>query len=277
MPIDAAARKKPSARYVVDGTTRTALVTTTIMPRCCSRVFIVTTDTQHAPGTDHLNNSSVITVSEKARSLVLDARSDEPDGETLALWLEISGVNGDSYVYDMYFQAISDAGEDDAVQDAEGLTIVIPDASVSKLQGAKLDLSGEGEDEGMVIINPNRPQSMPVRSAGGTGEPGRPSSLDGEAEPDLTSDVARRILAVLEQDINPNIAAHGGRADLVAVDGGTAYLRLSGGCQGCGLARVTLSQGIEVALRDAVPEVTSVMDVTDHPLGENPYYEPAKK
>ena len=247
------------------------------MHRRCSKVFIVTTDTQHAPGTDHMNNSSVITVSEKARSLVLDARSDEPDGETLALWLEISGVNGDSYVYDMYFQAISDAGEDDAVQDAEGLTIVIPDASVSKLQGAKLDLSGEGEDEGMVIINPNRPQSMPVRSAGGTGEPGRPSFLDGGAEPDLTSDVARRILAVLEQDINPNIAAHGGRADLVAVDNGTAYLRLSGGCQGCGLARVTLSQGIEVALRDAVPEVTSVMDVTDHSLGENPYYEPAKK
>jgi len=54
-------------------------------------------------------------------------------------------------------------------------------------------------------------------------------------------------------------------------------VRLSGGCQGCGLATVTLSQGIEVALRDVVPEITSVVDVTDHASGTNPYYEPAKK
>lgn len=245
------------------------------MPRRCCSVVTVSAETRHALETDDLSSESVITVSEWARNLVLEARSDEPDGETLALWLEVSGVNGDSYAYDMYFQAASDACEGDAVQDAGGLTIVIPSASVSKLQGAKLDLSGEGEDEGMVIVNPNRPPSIPLRPMNGAGA--GTALLDGGAEPDLTSDVARRILAVLEEDINPNIAAHGGRADLVAVDGGTAYLRLSGGCQGCGLARVTLSQGIEVALKDAVPEVTSVMDVTDHSLGENPYYEPAKK
>ena len=55
------------------------------------------------------------------------------------------------------------------------------------------------------------------------------------------------------------------------------YLRLSGGCQGCGLATVTLSQGIEVALRDALPEIVSVVDVTDHASGMNPFYEPAAK
>ena len=72
--------------------------------------------------------------------------------------------------------------------------------------------------------------------------------------------------------VNPSIAAHGGRADLVAFDeaGGVAYLRLSGGCQGCAMSRMTLTQGIEVALRDEVPEV-AVVDVTDHASGENPY------
>ena len=80
------------------------------------------------------------------------------------------------------------------------------------------------------------------------------------------------------KDSFSQIAMHGGRADLVAVDeDGVAYLRLSGGCQGCGLAAVTLSQGIEVALRDSVPEVVSVVDVTDHASGANPFYEPAKK
>jgi Fe/S biogenesis protein NfuA len=94
---------------------------------------------------------------------------------------------------------------------------------------------------------------------------------------DLSGDVAQRILQVLEESINPAIASHGGRADLVAVEEEIAYLRLSGGCAGCGLAAVTLSQGIEVAIRDAVPEIDRVVDVTDHAAGTNPYYEPAKK
>ena len=94
---------------------------------------------------------------------------------------------------------------------------------------------------------------------------------------DLSGDVAQRVVQVLEQQINPSIAAHGGRADLVAVEEGSAYLRLSGGCAGCGMAAVTLNQGIEVALRESVPEISRVIDVTDHAAGTNPYYEAAKK
>jgi Fe/S biogenesis protein NfuA len=80
---------------------------------------------------------------------------------------------------------------------------------------------------------------------------------------------------VLEQHINPAIAMHGGMAQLVGVEGDIAYVRLGGGCQGCGLAGVTLDQGIEQAIVAAVPEISSVVDVTDHASGENPYYEPA--
>jgi Fe/S biogenesis protein NfuA len=63
----------------------------------------------------------------------------------------------------------------------------------------------------------------------------------------------------------------------VAVEDDTAYLRLSGGCQGCGMASVTLSQGIEVVIKESVPEITKVVDVTDHASGANPYFESAKK
>ena len=94
---------------------------------------------------------------------------------------------------------------------------------------------------------------------------------------DLNGDVAQRVAQILEQQINPSIAAHGGHADLVAVQDDAAYLRLSGGCAGCGMAAVTLSQGIEVALRKSVPEITRVIDVTDHAAGTNPFYEKAKK
>jgi Fe/S biogenesis protein NfuA len=94
---------------------------------------------------------------------------------------------------------------------------------------------------------------------------------------DLSGDVAQRVIQVLDRQVNPTIAAHGGRAELVAVEQGTAYLRLSGGCQGCAMATVTLSQGIEAAITQAVPEITSVVDVTDHQSGTNPYFEAAKK
>ena len=74
--------------------------------------------------------------------------------------------------------------------------------------------------------------------------------------------------------MNPSIASHGGRADLVAMDENEAvvYLALSGGCQGCAMSRMTLTQGIEVTLRDQVPQLTAIVDVTDHAVGENPFY-----
>src|SRR5205085_6570975 len=132
-----------------------------------------------------------------------------------------------------------------------------------------LDLS-RGPQGGMVIINPNSPAPAPSASpAVGGGAP--PPAAD------LTGDVAQRVIQVLDQHINPSIASHGGRAELVAVEDDVAYLRLSGGCQGCGLASVTLSQGIEVAIRDSVPEIGRVVDVTDHASGSNPYFEAAKK
>src|SRR3990170_4874518 len=94
---------------------------------------------------------------------------------------------------------------------------------------------------------------------------------------DLSGDVAQRVMMVLDRQINPSIAAHGGHAELVGVEEGTAYLRLGGGCQGCSMATVTLGQGIEVAIKELVPEITRVLDVTDHASGTSPYFEAAKK
>lgn len=195
--------------------------------------------------------------------MVLDIRAQEADGERLGLWLEVSGVVDGSYAYDMYFQAASDAAEGDVVAHHDDLTVVVPRASVDKVAGARLDVSDAGGEEGLVLVNPNVPPASPAMGD-------RPPA-------DLSGPVAQRVLAVLESSINPSIAAHGGRADLVAVEEATAYLRLSGGCQGCGLAQVTLSQGIEVAIKEAVPEISAVVDVTDHASGANPFYEPAKK
>ncbi|MDA8057631.1 MAG: NifU family protein [Actinomycetota bacterium] len=203
-------------------------------------------------------------VTPAAAADVLSLRSSEADAGSLALWVEVAGTNGDSYTYDIYFQALTDAAPGDWQGESDGLPIVVPAASIDRLNGAVLDVDGEGDARGMVIKNPNRP-------------PASPAVQSDLPAPDLSGDVAQRVIQVLEQQINPAIAAHGGRADLVAVEEGSAYLRLSGGCAGCGMASVTLSQGIEVTLRELIPEVTRVVDVTDHASGTNPYYEPAKK
>jgi len=219
-----------------------------------------TNDSSNGASVDTAAN--VLTVTPAARTVVADARAEEADAGHLALWVEVTGARQDSYTYDIYFQALSDAGAADAVSDDGQLPVVVPESSVARLRGARLDWSDEGEG-GLVIVNPNTPP--------------RPEVMADRPMGDLSGDVAQRVLAVLEEHVNPSIAMHGGRADLVAVEESIAYLRLSGGCQGCGLASVTLSQGIEVALRDAVPEIVSVVDVTDHAGGTNPFYEAAKK
>jgi Fe/S biogenesis protein NfuA len=206
--------------------------------------------------------SAVLTVTPAARGIVLDARSQEAESERLALWVEVTGSRDGAYTYDIYFQAVADAGAGDRVSEDDGLAVVVPESSVARLVGARLDWSDDG-DGGLVIVNPNTPP--------------RPQTFADRPEVDLSGELAQRILTVLEGQVNPSIAMHGGHADLVAVEEGVVYVRLSGGCQGCGLASVTLSQGIEVALRDSVPEVVSVVDVTDHASGANPFYEPAKK
>ena len=203
----------------------------------------------------------VLTLTDKALAKVLELRRDEGAAESLALWVEISGTMGDAYTYDMYFQAAHDARPDAWTGVQDGLTIVVPAASAPNMVGSVLDLNRDLLAGGMNIRNPNRPP-VPRASPAMTGPP-----------PDLSGDVAQRVMQVLEAQINPSIAAHGGRADLVAVEDGAAYLRLSGGCAGCGMAAVTLSQGIEVAIKQSVPEIVRIIDVTDHASGTNPYYD----
>ncbi|MDA8292585.1 MAG: NifU family protein [Actinomycetota bacterium] len=205
----------------------------------------------------------VLTVTDAARGFVLAARAGEPDADRLALFLEVSGVSDGAYSYDMWFESASDAGPGDAVHHHDELVVVVSGSSLDKVSGATLDVAEQSGGPGLVIVNPNRPP-----------ETARPAALP---DADLSSPLARAVHAVLEETVNPQIAAHGGRADLVAVEEGVAYLRLGGGCQGCGLAQVTLSQGISVAIKEAVPEIVDVVDVTAHDAGTNPYFEGAKK
>lgn len=209
-------------------------------------------------------SAPLLSITDKARKRVLEIRAGEPEGDALALWVEVVGVAGSEWAYDLYFDLPSEATADDVVQHGDDLTVVIPWDTVERVQGATLDMSRDLLNPGLVIDNPNKPPS-----AG-------PAPVAEVSPGDLTGSVEERVQQLLDRYVNPSLASHGGNAELVAVEGEVAYLRMGGGCQGCGQAAATMRGGIEATLVAAVPEITSVVDVTDHASGTNPYYEPAQ-
>ena len=210
-----------------------------------------------------VDDTQVLTLTTEARAVVQDALTAEGPGAGLALWVEVTGVRAGSYHYDLFFSDVSDADEDATIITDDDLTIVIPASSVDRLRGARLEFSNDGGG-GLVLVNPNAPSPQEAN-------PGVPAEVLAKG---LTSALAVRAMTVLEQQVNPSIASHGGRADLVALDDEkfVAFVRLSGGCQGCAMSRMTLSQGIETMLKEEIPELVGVVDVTDHASGENPFY-----
>ena len=204
---------------------------------------------------------ALVDLTDRAREKVEGFRAGVADAERQAMWIEVTGVQGGEWTYNMALKPLDQAGPDDVVQHEGDLAVVIPGDDVQKLRGATVDWSDDLMRGGLTIENPNTPSPQ----------------MGGRPPVDLSGEVPQRVMQVLEQQVNPAIAMHGGSAELVAVEDATAYVRLGGGCVGCGMATVTLSQGIEVAITDNVPEIESVVDVTDHASGTNPYYEAAKK
>ncbi len=204
---------------------------------------------------------TVLEVTPAAVEKVLLVREREPDPASLGLWIEVTGHDPLGRAgYDLWLAPAAEAPADALVERHGPVVDVVPAGSVEALRGARLDRQGDLATGGLVLHEPD-----PVSPAVGVQPPA-----------DLAGDAAERIRAVLEGQVNPAIAGHGGSAQLVAVEDGTAFLRLGGGCQGCGMVSVTLRQGIERAIRAAAPEITRVVDVTDHTAGATPYYEPGR-
>ncbi len=105
-----------------------------------------------------------------------------------------------------------------------------------------------------------------------TGEPAVSEEFVKSIPPE--SEIRKKIQRLLEREINPALGMHGGWVQLIDVKKNSVYLRLGGGCQGCGAADMTLKQGIEKSIRDMIPEVGEILDTTDHAAGRNPYYQP---
>jgi Fe/S biogenesis protein NfuA len=194
----------------------------------------------------------IVEITPVALEELVRLRDEEPEGDKLGLRLEIASGPGEDFRYDLSFDEYLTAAFTDEVRTHGTLKVIIPAVDVDSLRGATLDHTAT---QGLVIRNPNRPP-VPV--------------VEG-----LTNDdeLSAQIEAMVSGEVNPALAVHGGFVTYVGHDGeGTAYLTMGGGCHGCSMSKMTMLEGVQTMLSEAIPEITRVRDLTDHSTGQNPYY-----
>ncbi len=208
------------------------------------------------PQSSILEGMSILSITPDALEMVRELRDQEPGDGEIGLLLEITGLNQGQFAYELAFIPVEDATPEHIIERHGDLAVIMPQKDLGNLGGSTLSLGAQG----LSMDNPNTASPAMAAPMG---------SLEGP--------LADQVAQVLAEAVNPAIASHGGRAELVSVDGTIAYLKLGGGCQGCGMAQVTLKQGIERILMESIPELTDIVDVTDHASGTDPYYERSKK
>jgi Fe/S biogenesis protein NfuA len=212
-----------------------------------------------AAATDTTATSLIISVTPEAHRELIPLRDAEPDADRLGLRLEIVSDPGDEFKYDLSFDVVTKAAFTDEVRthfDSDhpehSLKVIIPAKDLDLLQGAVLDHTAT---QGLIIRNPNKPQ---------------PPSIEGLVRGD---ELSAEIEAVIANEVNPALDAHGGFVTYVGHDGeGSAFLTMGGGCHGCSMSRMTMLEGVQTMLVEQVAGVERVKDMTDHASGENPFY-----
>ncbi len=193
------------------------------------------------------NESPLLTVTETAQEkihAVIEAEEAEVEG----LRISIQGRTATAFQYSLGLA--TEAQTDDIVVECENFNVLVDAKSAPDLQGAVIDYVDDLNSSGFNIENPNTPT--------------------------WDNPKAQQIQELIDERINPAVAAHGGQIELLNVEADSIYIHMGGGCQGCGMANVTLKHGIEAMIQEVFPEIKHVIDTTDHAAGDNPYYSPSK-
>lgn len=165
----------------------------------------------------------------------------------LVLRVEIVGRDQDDFQYRLIFVPADMKAEDDREVESDGLRLLIDPFSAAYLDGARVEHIEDNGGSGFKIENPNPLWHEPIGAT---------------------------VHSMIESHINPSIAMHGGFVRLLDVKDDVAYITMGGGCQGCGMANVTLKHGVEKMIKETVPGIKAVLDKTEHALGERPYFQP---
>jgi Fe/S biogenesis protein NfuA len=193
----------------------------------------------------------IVSVTDAALEELLKLRDGEPEGDRLGVRIEVLSDEGTEFTYDLSFQIVTKSDITDVIRSTNGLKVIVPAKDVVNLEGATLDY----ELDGLVLRNPNRPRPVQLGTL----------TIDDE--------LAGTVREVIDAEVNPALAAHGGYITFVGHDGeGRAYVTMGGGCHGCSMSRMTMLQGVQTMITDAIPGIDKVIDATDHSTGENPFY-----
>lgn len=197
----------------------------------------------------------MIEFTEAARERMLAFLAEEEDSSGLAVRVSITSPSPLAPGYEMSLIEAHEIEDGDERFSVDGIDLVVDSASVQSLQGTRIDWVDSIQGSGFKFENPN---IKPIGS-----------------EP-LEGPLVERVQRVIDEHINPGVASHGGAIRLVEIRDNVVYLQMGGGCQGCGMASVTLTQGIKQVFMQMVPEIVDIQDVTDHAAGTDPYFSPQK-
>ncbi len=170
------------------------------------------------------------------------------DVEVEGLRIGIEGRSATAFQYSLGLA--TETEEDDIVIEIGTFKVLVDAKSAADLKGAVIDYVEDLNSSGFKIENPNTPA--------------------------WDNPKAQKIQELIDERINPGVAAHGGQIELLNVEDEVIYIHMGGGCQGCGMANVTLKHGIEATIQEVFPEIKQIIDTTDHASGTNPYYSAGK-
>ena len=191
--------------------------------------------------------SALLTVTEAAKAKIQSVIEDQ-GMEVEGLRVSINGRSASTFEYGLGLEV--EPNPDDVVIDCGDFKVLVDPESAENLKGATIDYVEDLNSSGFKVDNPNTPT--------------------------WDNPKAQAIQELIDERINPAVASHGGHIDLLDVTDDSIYIHMGGGCQGCGMANVTLKHGIEGMIQEHFPEIKHIIDTTDHASGENPYYEPSK-
>ena len=187
----------------------------------------------------------MLSISPKAREMLDQFAINSDDSEQLVLRIEIIGRGPKGFQYDLQLVNSEEAKDDDISLKIDGMDVLVAAKSKIYLEGTTIDYKETLMGGGFSFDNPN---------------------------PLWVDDLSKAVAEIISEEVNPAVASHGGHVNLIGVDEGKAIISFGGGCQGCGMVDVTLKQGVEVMIKDKVPGILEVVDITDHTAGTNPVY-----
>ena len=193
--------------------------------------------------------ASFINISKKAQEHILDKLNSSAE-KFQGISIIVDPKTDRKANYSIQFIELSNTPSENISINFGEFQVLVSKEGIPYLEGTEVDLNDEGELE---AFNP----SMSITEISGS--------------------VEEQIQHVLDEEVNPMVASHGGVVSLLEVKDQNAYLEFGGGCQGCGMIDVTLKQGVEVMIKAQIPEIEAIYDVTDHAEGTNPYYQPSAK